>query len=165
MQRIQEDGAWQTALELYEKQREALYAGRTPRIEDGGLTVGGLCNQFLTGKLRLVESGETAPRTFAEYRGTTDRLVSTFGKDRLVDDLAAADFAGLRADAAKQWGPVRLGNEIQRCEPCSSSAMKPIWSRSQFVLVLSSRSHPARCCASTGRRTAIGYSSPPRFAR
>jgi integrase len=114
IQRTQEDGGWQAALELYEKQRDALYAGRTPRIDDEGLTVGGLCNQFLTGKMRLVESGEIAPRTFAEYRGTTDRLVSTLGKDRLVDDLAADDFAAIRAEAAKQWGPVRLGNEIQR---------------------------------------------------
>ena len=69
MTRLAEDGCWQTALELYEKQRDALYAGRTPRVEGEGLTMAGLCNQFLTGKLRLVESGEIAPRTFAEYQG------------------------------------------------------------------------------------------------
>ena len=37
-----------------------------------------------------------------------------FGKDRPVDDLAADDFEELRADIAKTWGPVRLGNEVQR---------------------------------------------------
>lgn len=95
MQRLADDGAWQPALELYEKQKDALYLGRTPRLEGEGMTVAGLCNQFLNAKLRLVESGEIAPRTFAEYRGTTDRLVSTFGKERLVDELAAEDFVAL----------------------------------------------------------------------
>jgi integrase len=32
----------------------------------------------------------------------------------LVEDLAADDFEQLRADIAKVWGPVRLGNEVQR---------------------------------------------------
>jgi len=112
--RIQPDGCWQSALEEYEQKREDLYAGRTPRVTGDGLTVGGLCNQFLTAKLRLVESGEIGSRTFNEYRGTTDRLVASFGKDRLVDDLAAEDFAAMRADIAKVWGPVRLGNAVQR---------------------------------------------------
>ena len=31
-------------------------------------------------------------RMFAEFKGTTDRLVAPFGKMRLVDDLAADDF-------------------------------------------------------------------------
>jgi integrase len=33
---------------------------------------------------------------------------------RLVDDLAAEDFENLRRHIAKRWGPVRLGNEVQR---------------------------------------------------
>ena len=49
-----------------------------------------------------------------EYKAATDRLVATFGKTRLVDDLAADDFEALRDAMAKQWGPVRLGNEIQK---------------------------------------------------
>src|SRR4029077_16386568 len=36
----------------------------------------------------------------------------TFGRNRLVDDLASSDFESLRNDMAKQWGPVRLGNEV-----------------------------------------------------
>ena len=51
---------------------------------------------------------------FAEYKETTDLLVAAFGKKRLVDDLAADDFEKLRADMAKRWGPVRLGNAITR---------------------------------------------------
>src|SRR5262249_32579340 len=45
---------------------------------------------------------------------TTDLLVATFGKTRLVDDLAADDFETLRATMAERWGPVRLGNAITR---------------------------------------------------
>jgi integrase len=51
---------------------------------------------------------------YDEYKATTDRLVSMFGGPRLVDDLAADDFEALRDAMAKQWGPVRLGNEIQK---------------------------------------------------
>ncbi len=113
MERLPGDG-WQAALELYEQQREALYAGRTPRVHGEGLTIKELCNRFLTAKQQKLQSREIAARTFAEYRQTTDRLVATFGKERLVDDLASDDFERLRADIAKVWGPVRLGNEVQR---------------------------------------------------
>ena len=112
--RIQPDGCWQEALARYEQQREALYAGRTPRVEGEGFTVKDLCNRFLTAKQQKCASGEMSLRTFAEYRQSTDRLIATFGKERLVADLASDDFERLRADIAKAWGPVRLGNEIQR---------------------------------------------------
>jgi integrase len=49
-----------------------------------------------------------------EYPATTDRLIAAFGKTRLVEDLAADDFEALRDELAKQFGPVRLGNEIQK---------------------------------------------------
>ncbi len=68
----------------------------------------------MTAKLHLLKSAEIAPRTFAEYRSTTDRLVRVLGKERLVDDLAANDFERLRADIAETRGPVALGNEVQR---------------------------------------------------
>ena len=51
-----------------------------------------LCNRFLTAKVRQREAGEIGARMFDEYKAATDRLVSTFGKTRLVDDLAADDF-------------------------------------------------------------------------
>jgi integrase len=111
--RIEGDG-WKDALEAYKKVADDLYAGRTPRVQTDGLTVADLCNRFLTAKLRQREAGEIGPRMFDEYKATTDRLVSTFGKTRLVDDLAADDFEALRDEMAKQYGPVHLGNEIQK---------------------------------------------------
>ena len=114
MTRIQEDGCWQAASELYEQQREALYAGRKPRAKIEGLTVGELRERHRTAKSRALDAGEIAARTYAEYRQTADRLVAMFGEDRPVDDLDAEDFELLRADIAKAWGPIRLANEIQR---------------------------------------------------
>ncbi len=73
-----------------------------------------MCNRFRTAKLRQREAGEITARTYDEYVATTDRLVTTFGKGRLVDDLAVEDFEALRGEMAKQWGPVRLGNEVQK---------------------------------------------------
>jgi integrase len=49
-----------------------------------------------------------------EYPATTNRLIAQFGSTRLVRDLAASDFEALREVLAKQYGPVRRGNEIQR---------------------------------------------------
>jgi integrase len=111
--RIDGDG-WKEALEEYKKVADDLHAGRTPRVQSDGLTVADLCNRFLTAKQRQKEAGEIGPRMFDEYKATTDRLVCTFGKTRLVDDLAADDFEALRDEMAKQYGPVHLGNEIQK---------------------------------------------------
>ena len=67
-----------------------------------------LCNRFLTAKQRKLDSHEIGPRMFGEYKATTDRLVSTFGAKRRIEDLASDDFESLRASLAKQFGPVRL---------------------------------------------------------
>ena len=111
--RIDGDG-WKDALEDYKVQADDLHAGQTPRVKGNGLTVADLCNRFLTAKQRQREAGEISVRMFGEYKAATDRLVAAFGKARLVDDLAADDFEALRDAMAKQWGPVRLGNEIQK---------------------------------------------------
>jgi integrase len=111
--RIEGDG-WEDALSHYNAVADDLHAGRTPRVQTDGLMVAELCNRFLTAKLRQREAGEITTRMFDEYKGTTDRLVGTFGKTRRADDLAADDFEALREAMAKQWGPVRLGNEIQK---------------------------------------------------
>lgn len=114
MERLPGDAGAQAALDLYKEQVDDLQSGRTPRTSGEGLTVADLCNQFRTAKLRQRESGELSSRTYDEYVATTDLLVVEFRKDRLVADLTAADFEALRATMAKKWGPVRLGNEIQK---------------------------------------------------
>jgi integrase len=111
--RVEGDG-WKEALEQYQAVADDLHAGRTPRVNWDALTVAELCNRFLTVKLGQLETGEIGKRSFAEYKATTDRMVRIFGRTRPVADLAADDFEKLRGALAQQYGPVRLGNEIQR---------------------------------------------------
>ena len=72
------------------------------------------CNRFLTAKKLKIDAGEITNRTFLAYKAITDRLISMFGANRSVDDLASDDFESLRADIAKTRGPVSLGNEVAK---------------------------------------------------
>jgi len=111
---IAKDPDGTAALNLWLDQRDDLLAGRTPRVKGDGLTVRDLANAFLTSKENLVRSGELTARTFADYHATCERLVTAFGKYRLVTDLASDDFEALRAGLGETWGPVSVGNEINR---------------------------------------------------
>lgn len=102
------------ALQKYLDQKDDLHAGRTPRAITGELTIRDLVNHFLTSKKLLKDSGELAARTWADYDATCGRLVSAFGVNRIVADLSTADFDKYRAALAERWGPVALGNEVQR---------------------------------------------------
>ena len=109
-------GSWADpygALDKYLDRKDDLLAGRTPRSRDG-LTVGELANHFLTIKKQLVDSGELKSRSWNDYKSTCDRVVSWFSKNRLVEDLAVADFEEFRGELAKTRGPVAIGNEVQR---------------------------------------------------
>ena len=108
-------GTADEAIQEWLRVKDDLFAGRKPRAKDAeGLTVKDLANQFLTHKEDRMASGELASRTFAELHATCERVLEAFGKTRLVDDLTADDFRGYRATIAEKWGPVRLGNEVQR---------------------------------------------------
>lgn len=104
---------WEAATEKFANEKDDLFAGRTPRATGDGLTVKDLCNRFLTAKTHALNAGEITNRTFLDYKASCDRLIENW-KARLVDDLAADDFASLRASIATKRGPVALGNEIQR---------------------------------------------------
>lgn len=109
-------GPWndpEAALDNYDKQKDALHSGRKPRNDDGALTIKDLSNHFLNAKQALLNNDELSPRTFAEYKVTTDLLVARFGKLRLVTDIDPEDFATLRSRMAKKWGPHRLAKIIQ----------------------------------------------------
>src|SRR5262245_49783684 len=84
------------ALKKYLEQKDALHAGRKPRPDPEGLTVKELANAFLNHKQALVDAGELAPRSWADYKQTCDLLVRHLSKQRLVDDLGPDDFAALR---------------------------------------------------------------------
>ena len=114
-------GPWadpDAALAKYLENKDALHAGRKPREATESFTIKELCNQFLTAKKALVESGELKQRSWQDYKDSCDLIVSNFGKTRLVADLDPDDFATLRNKLAKKWGPVTLGNVIQRIRVC-----------------------------------------------
>jgi integrase len=116
MEHLPYEESWKEALELYKAQADDLHAGRTPRVGKigEGLTLDELRGRFLTAKSRALDAGEITLRTYQEYKDTTNLLLAVFGKQRFVDDITANDFEALRAEIAKRWGPVRLGNEIQK---------------------------------------------------
>ena len=112
--KIANDPKGEAALNQWLDQRDDLLAGRTPRItSDDGLTVADLCNHFLTAKEQQRDAGDIRPRTFSEYHAACNSLVRSFGKNRLVDDLAVDDFQTLRAKMAKRYGVHRLSKEVQ----------------------------------------------------
>jgi integrase len=119
-------GPWpdpQGSLQKFLDQKDDLYAGRVPRVTGDGLTMRDLLNRFLTTKRLLVDTREITPRTFADYHATCDRIGKAFGLNRLVEDLASDDFEKLRGELARTWGPVTLGNEIQRIRVVFKYAM------------------------------------------
>jgi integrase len=111
-------GPWSDAAgaeKKYLEQREDLHAGRTPRptADPNALTIKAAVNSFLNAKLALRNAGELSPRTWDGYKIIGDELVSRLGKARLVADLRPEDFAKLRVQWTKRWGPYRLKNAIQ----------------------------------------------------
>lgn len=110
-----DDPAGEAALDLWLEQKDELLAGRKPRPKgNNAIDVKEVVNRFLAAKNHLLNSGEIGQRTFDEYEATGNLVADHFGRSRPVDDLRADDFTSLRATMAKRWGPVRLGNEIQR---------------------------------------------------
>lgn len=111
-------GSWadgpEAALEKYLDQKDDLHAGRTPRAKVEGLSLEHLCNHFLHAKKKLLDAGELAQRTWNDYETTCKAMLAFFGRTRLVIDLSPDDLAAYRAEMAKTWGPVTLGNEIIR---------------------------------------------------
>ena len=68
----------------------------------------------MVSKRHLLDTGEISPKHFAELHASCKRVGESFGLYRLVVNVGPDDFSRLRRAVAKVWGPVRLGNEIQR---------------------------------------------------
>ena len=91
------------ALAEYRRQEPYLLDGREPPPPpDGpaGATLGDLCNMLLTAKEDAVRAGRLSARTFAQWKGGTDLLVSHFGVGRDPATLGPAEFSGLFPVAA-----------------------------------------------------------------
>lgn len=102
------------ALAKWEREKEDLLAGRSPRTYSEGLSLGSLVNRFLVAKRLLVESGELSPRTWADYHAALVRLSDMLGKSRPVESITTEDLEAVRAKLAKGRGAHSLANNVQR---------------------------------------------------
>ena len=110
-------GPWadpDAALRKYLEQKDRLHAGLVPRDAAGSMTLRDLCNRFMTTKTMLRDAGELSIHSWRDYYTVCSRLIDGLGPDRLLADIQPADFERLRAAWARKWGPVRLGNEINK---------------------------------------------------
>jgi integrase len=117
-------GSHDEALTEYERQKDDLHSGRIPREEDEVLTVHGLCYKFLETKKHLRDTGELSPHTFRDYALVCQLLQKLLGKSRLVSDLGPSDWEKARRTLAKNWGPVRVGNTINKIRIVFNYAFK-----------------------------------------
>jgi integrase len=103
------------AFDKYNREKTDLLAGRKPReeVRPEGVLVKDVVNAFLEAKETLRDGGELSPLTWNEYKLISDELVAHVGRTRLVADLDAQDFGGLRKKLAKRWGPHRLKKAVQ----------------------------------------------------
>ena len=60
-----------------------------------------------------LQAGEIRQRTFDKYHATCGDLIAAFGRRRVVDDITAADFGGLRVQWVQRFGPLKLADQIQ----------------------------------------------------
>jgi integrase len=108
---------WRAALDNYEKQKDALHSGRTPRADPDTFTVKDVANSFLRAKEEAVKAGELSRRTWLDYKSIMEMMCKGMGARRLVSDLEPADFAALKSKLARRNGPHRMCTIIQvvRC--------------------------------------------------
>jgi integrase len=102
----------QAALDEWLRVKDNLLAGRTRPAKSDSLTIGELCNEFLTAKKSMLDTQELTPRAFANYKGSTDILVATLGKNTSAAGLTAEDFGNIRAALANGRGVVSLRGHV-----------------------------------------------------
>ncbi len=67
------DPEGKAALDKWLNQKDALLAGRRPRVSREGFTVREICNRFLTNRQDKMRAGELSPVSFADYHATCAR--------------------------------------------------------------------------------------------
>jgi integrase len=101
------------ALDKYLREKDDLYAGRTP-TSVGGLRLDDLLNRFRSSKKHLAETGEITERHFKELEAAGTLVVKAFSKSRIVETLKPDDFERLRKQITKGHSPHTLANIIQK---------------------------------------------------
>jgi hypothetical protein len=128
-------GKWadpQAAWEKYAREKDDLYAGRTPSVNGDALTLRELVNHFLTREKRKVATDEITERTFQDYLDNCTRVLKVLGKNTHVESLRPTDFAKLRADFATTHGAVTLWGDVSRTRVLFNYAAKNIDTRVNY---------------------------------
>jgi hypothetical protein len=123
--KVADDPKGETALALWLEQEDDLLADSTPRKKVESFTRRELLDRYMASKKHLLDTGQISAKYFAELYATCRRIGDAFGLDRLVVDLGPDDFERLRKAIARQWGPVRLGNEVQRVRSVFRFGLEP----------------------------------------
>jgi hypothetical protein len=152
--KVETDPKGEKALDLWLDQKDALLAGRKPRPKDGGPTIQDLCNRFLTWKKSLLPTGELSVRSFRDYYVTCENIFRTFGRERIVEDLATDDFETLRAKDVRACGlhsgtprtPRNRGASVSPSTACSCAANR---ARSSPPMAVKCWTSPATSSAGT----------------
>lgn len=94
-------GKWedpQGALELWLEQKDALLAGRKPRVASANeLSIRRMCDLFMDSRHRMAATGELAETTLADYQSVVLMIADHFGRSTPVESLTPADFSEFRA--------------------------------------------------------------------
>lgn len=108
--------ALQEAEAEYNLVKDDLHAGRTPRPKpEDGTTVEDACDAFLRSREAKLDAGRLSPMTFRDYFDVGKLVIENFGGNRLVEDLAPADFAKFITwlESKKKHGTNRMAKNIQ----------------------------------------------------
>ncbi|MDA7932202.1 tyrosine-type recombinase/integrase [Mariniblastus sp.] len=85
-------------------------------LEGDSVTVKQLCDLFLSGKDRQVQTGELSPATFRGYLQHGKLITKFFGRDKLIADLRPKDFESLKAHMAKTKPQKRNGKTVKQAK-------------------------------------------------
>ncbi|MCO8123422.1 tyrosine-type recombinase/integrase [Stieleria sp. TO1_6] len=106
-ERVEEDPQGTRSLDQWLE----IKAGRRPR-NTSGVTVKDAAEEWMQAKRSRLHAGEIVQDTYDEYFKACDLIFKSLGKETSVSELEPADFAKLRSDLAKRYGPVALGKHI-----------------------------------------------------
>lgn len=100
----------------YSAVADDLHAGRLPRANGNGSTIGpmirDICNAFMRSKRAVLDAGKLSPRTFVDYDGVCKWLLEEFGANRTLADLRPSDFERLYGRLIEKHAVTSIGGWI-----------------------------------------------------
>ncbi|TWU18032.1 tyrosine-type recombinase/integrase [Allorhodopirellula heiligendammensis] len=105
---------WESALELYQLQRDDLYAGRDPQVYDEGLTLADLWTDFLVDFQKRVDRGRVGQGSWNDHQRTGKLVVACLGRHTLVSTIRKSDLKRLREGWEDAYAPATIAGHVAR---------------------------------------------------